>query len=120
MFICNAFICVYQNTACGSPCIVSNNGMVCELRVRIYIEEGDQGQISERRYGFINTVANFKGSVTAVKSCFTRETINFSTKFCAVIRSCKQLVDRFFGYLTILFQCTLYTMSRSMDRTNDG
>jgi hypothetical protein len=67
--------------------------MISELRVRSYIEEGDQGQISERLCGFINTMTNFKGSVTAVNLCFTRETINLSAKFCAVIRICKYFVD---------------------------
>lgn len=73
--------------------MMSNNGIVSELRVRSYIEEGDQGQISEKLCSFINTMTNFKGSASAVKLCFTRETINFSTKFCAVIRSCKHFVD---------------------------
>jgi len=51
------------------------------LRVKSYIEEGDQGQISERFCGFIKTMTNFKGSVTAEKLCFTRDTIKFQQHF---------------------------------------
>jgi len=56
--------------------------MISELRVGSYLAEGDQGLCD-----YINTMTNVKGSVTAVKLCFTRETIKFSTKTCAVIRS---------------------------------
>jgi len=51
------------------------------LRVISYVEEGDQGQISERFCGFINTMTTFKGYVTADKLCFIRDTLNFSTNF---------------------------------------
>jgi hypothetical protein len=40
--------------------------MLSELRVGSYIEEGDEGQISERLCGCVNTTTTFNGSVTAM------------------------------------------------------
>lgn len=68
---------------------MSKNRTISELRVGSYMVEVDQGLCD-----VINTMmTNVKGSVTAVKLCFTRETMNFSTESCAVIRSCKHFVD---------------------------